>query len=93
MAKRQHTTLVYNKRGLKGTGMSVRVVERRNPKSGRVYDVIELYMKGLGPPGQNEVMANMTPDEAFEVATALTFAANWWLHRFKPYKKFRRWFR
>ncbi len=89
MAKRQHTTIVYNRRGSKGTGIMVRVIERRNPKHGQPFDVIELYVKGLG---SKPIMAHMTPDEAFELSTALTFAGNWWLCRFKPYEKFRRWF-
>ena len=93
MAKRQHTTVVYRNKGAKGTGLEVAVIERRNPKDGRPYDVIRFYMKGLGGPGDNQILAYMTPDEAFEVSTALGFAANWWLHRFKPYTKFRRWFR
>ena len=84
--KRQHSRTLYRRLYRNGSGITVRVISRR--KSDRPFDVIDLWMSDGTK--ENTIHFAMAPDEAIELCRALSVAVDFWICRFRPYKKWRR---
>lgn len=82
--KRQYTETLYRVNRKGGSGMYVGLIYRKS--KGRSFDVIEVEIVGHGG---HVVAFWMSPDEAAELSTALSYAVENFLIQFRPYRRFR----
>ena len=83
--KKQKTELVFLSQKSKNTGMMVEII--KNKEKGRPFDVIQFTI--LTDHKNKNVIFRCSPEEALEIAWAMTKGCWHFLNGFEPYQKFR----